>query len=100
MNKIGKRIIKYMIIINLIVAVVGILLTSFILPKVYINNEYSDLENVSEYFIEAAKNNTTIDLGNIYAVLIKDNSVTNLWKKSMGGDGRGPMSQMGRLEVV
>ncbi len=95
MNKIGKRIIKYMIIINLIVAVVGIILTSFILPKLYINNEYSDLEKVSEYVLEAAKNDTKVDLANIYAVLIDADSIINMCKPS--GNGKGHMAQMGGM---
>ena len=95
MNKIGKRIIKYMIIVNLIVAVVGILLTSFIVPKIYINNEYSDLEKVSDYVLEAAKNDTKVDLANIYAVLIDGDSITNMCKPS--GNGKGHMAQMGGM---
>ena len=95
MNKIGKRIIKYMIIVNLIVAIVGIVLTSFILPKIYINNEYSALEKVSEYVLQAAENNTSVDLANVYAVLIDGDSITNMCKPS--GNGKGHMQQMGNM---
>ncbi|MDZ4975823.1 hypothetical protein GNF42_15450, partial [Clostridium perfringens] len=70
MNKITERMVKYLFAMNLAVALVGFLLTSFILPKIYINNEYKDLEKASEYVLEAAQNNTVTDLANISAVLI------------------------------
>jgi signal transduction histidine kinase len=81
--------------INLIVAFVGLILTSFILPKIYLNNEYLDLESASEYVLEAAKNNTMIDLVNVYAVLINDDEVTNMCRSS--GNSRGHMGQMGMM---
>ncbi|MDI9217185.1 hypothetical protein [Clostridium tertium] len=93
MNKISKRIVKYMILMNLVVTIIGLILTSFILPKIYINNEYIDLEEASEYVLEAAKNNTVTDLANIYAVLINNGKVTNMCK---AGKGHGHMGQMGR----
>ncbi len=87
-----------MFIINLIVAFLGFLLTSFILPKLYINNEYSSLEAASQYVLEAAENNTLIDLANVYAVLINDNEVTNMCRPS--GNGRGHMGQMGMMNQM
>lgn len=81
--------------INLIVAFVGFILTSFILPKIYLNNEYLDLESASEYVLEAAKNNTMTDLVNVYAVLINDDEVTNMCRSS--GNSRGHMGQMGMM---
>lgn len=95
MNKISKRIIKYFIIINLIVAFVGFFLTSLILPKIYLNNEYSDLESASNYVLEAVKNNTVTDLANVYAVLVNGDKVTNMCRPN--GNGRGPMGQMGMM---
>ena len=78
--------------INLIVAFVGFILTSFILPKIYLNNEYLDLESASEYVLEAAKNNTMTDLVNVYAVLINDDEVSNMCRSS--GNSIGHMGQM------
>lgn len=97
MNKISKRIVKSMILMNLIVAIIGLILTSFILPKIYINNEYSDLEEASEYVLEAAKNNTVTDLANIYAVLINNGQITNMCKSS---NGHGHMGQMGMMNQM
>lgn len=94
MNKISKRIIKYMILMNVIVAIVSLILTSFILPKIYINNEYIDLEEASEYVLEAAKNNTVTEFTNIYAVLINDGKIINMCKS---GNGNGHMNQMGMM---
>lgn len=94
MNKISKRIIKYMVFMNLIVIIVGLILTAFILPKIYINNEYSDLEKASEYVLEAAQSNTVTDLVNVYAVLIDDKEVRNMCKT---GNSRGHMGQGGML---
>lgn len=84
--------------INLIVAFVGFILTSFILPKIYINNEYLDLESASKYVLEAAKNNTMTDLANVYAVLINDDEVTNMCRSN--GNGRGHMGQMGMMNQM
>ncbi|VYU49383.1 Signal transduction histidine-protein kinase ArlS [Clostridium tertium] len=89
MNKISKRIIKYMALVNLFVILVGFTLTSFILPKIYINSEYSDLEIASEYVLEAAKNDTMIDLTDIYAVLVNDGSVKNMCRTMSRGQGSG-----------
>ena len=97
MNKISKRIVKYMILMNLVVAIIGLILTSFILPKIYINNEYIDLEEASEYVLEAAKNNTVTDLVNIYAVLINNGKVTNMCKAN---NGNGHMGQMGKMGMM
>lgn len=97
MNKISKRIVKYMILMNLVVAIIGLILTSFILPKIYINNEYIDLEEASEYVLEAAKNNTVTDLANIYAVLINNGKVTNMCKAN---NGNGHMGQMGKMGMM
>ena len=84
--------------INLIVAFVGFILTSFILPKIYLNNEYLDLESASKYVLEAAKNNTITDLANVYAVLINDNKVTNMCRST--GNSRGHMGQMGMMNQM
>lgn len=89
-----------MFIINLIVAFLGFLLTSFILPKLYINNEYLSLESVSEYVVEAVKNNTTIDLANVYAVLINDGEVKNMCRPFGSGNGNGHMGQMGMMNAI
>lgn len=97
MNKISKRIVKYMILMNLIVAIIGLILTSFILPNIYIKNEYIDLEEASEYVLEAAKNNTVTELANIYAVLINNGKVTNMCKS---GNGHGHMGQMGMMSQM
>lgn len=74
-----------MVLINLVAILVGFILTSSILPKIYINNEYSDLEIASEYVLEAAKNNTVIDLTDIYAVLVNDGSVKNMCRTMRRG---------------
>lgn len=79
---------------NVIVAIVSLILTSFILPKIYINNEYIDLEEASEYVLEAAKNNTVTEFTNIYAVLINDGKIINMCKS---GNGNGHMNQMGMM---
>lgn len=76
-----------MVLINLVVILVGFILTSSILPKIYINNEYSDLEIASEYVLEAAKNNTMVDLTDIYAVLVNDGSVKNMCRTMSRGQG-------------
>lgn len=95
-----------MVLINLVVILVGFILTSSILPKIYINNEYSDLEIASEYVLEAAKNNTVIDLTDIYAVLVNDGSVKNMCRTmsrgqgssgNNSGSGMGHMGQMGMM---
>ncbi|MDU5109929.1 MAG: HAMP domain-containing sensor histidine kinase [Clostridium sp.] len=106
MNKISKRIIKYMVLINIVVILVGFILTSSILPKIYINNEYSDLEIASEYVLEAAKNNTVIDLTDIYAVLVNDGSVKNMCRTMSRGQGSGGnnssggMGHMGKMGMM
>ena len=78
-----------MALVNLFVILVGFTLTSFILPKIYINSEYSDLEIASEYVLEAAKNDTMIDLTDIYAVLVNDGSVKNMCRTMSRGQGSG-----------
>ncbi|WP_195266826.1 HAMP domain-containing sensor histidine kinase [Clostridium sp. 1001275B_160808_H3] len=100
MNKISKRIVKYMILMNLVVTIIGLILTSFILPKIYINNEYIDLEEASEYVLEAAKNNTVTDLANIYAVLINNGKVTNMCKAGKGHGHMGQMGMMGQMNSI
>ena len=97
MNKITKRMVKYLFFMNLIVAFVGFILTLFILPKIYINNEYNDLEKASEYVLEAVKNNTTIDLANMSAVLISSGNITNVCRGMNGNGHMGQMGQMGQM---
>jgi len=95
-----------MVLINIVVILVGFILTSSILPKIYINNEYSDLEIASEYVLEAAKNNTVIDLTDIYAVLVNDGSVKNMCRTMSRGQGSGGnnssggMGHMGKMGMM
>lgn len=95
-----------MVLVNIVIILIGFILTSTILPKIYINNEYSDLEIASEYVLEAAKNNTMIDLTDIYAVLVNEGSVKNMCRTmnrgqgsggNSSGSGMGHMGQMGMM---
>jgi signal transduction histidine kinase len=100
MNKITERMVKYLFAMNLAVALVGFLLTSFILPKIYINNEYKDLEKASEYVLEAAQNNTVTDLANISAVLINDGKISNMCRPANGHGQMGQMGQMAQMKSI
>lgn len=78
MNKITKRMIKYVFLINLIVIVLGFFLTTTLLPKIYNENEFMELENASDYVIQALSENKSVDLANISVVLLTGDNVSTM----------------------
>ncbi|ATD54169.1 sensor histidine kinase [Clostridium chauvoei] len=80
MKKITLKMIKYMVILNLVSALLGFSLTWLLLPSVYNNNEFKLLEETSKYVIECIENNEPVSLDNISAVLLKNGEVVNLCK--------------------
>ncbi|GAB6168335.1 HAMP domain-containing sensor histidine kinase [Clostridium carnis] len=80
MKKITKRIIKYLVIINLAISIVGFGLITYLLPNIYNNNEFNDLENTSNYVLESLDKGYNLELANITAVLLKNGEIINIHK--------------------
>ncbi|WLF69147.1 HAMP domain-containing sensor histidine kinase [Clostridium septicum] len=80
MKKITKKMIKCMFLINLVSILLGIILIWELLPLVYNNNEFKELEKVSKYVEEAIKNNENVVLDNTIVALLRDGQVINIGK--------------------
>lgn len=78
MKKITKRMVRYVFLINLAIIILAFLLTRVILPKIYINNEYNDLEKIGDYLVNAIEEDKHVELANASAVLLTDGRMQNI----------------------
>ncbi|GIM27401.1 hypothetical protein CPJCM30710_00670 [Clostridium polyendosporum] len=75
MDRITKKLLRYFFLITIIVISICLFLSTILLSKLYLSQQYKQLEETSYEIYDSYKNNRNIEVLNVSAVLVKGNSV-------------------------
>lgn len=83
MNKVGRKIITYFIIVNSIVLIICFILSSTILSRIYLNDQFKLLKGEAQNISSNLKNNTLDYTPSYNSVLYKDGEISTFGKGKM-----------------